>query len=129
MAFLAVPYFYPIIVNDMKRKDTKRYDTLVKSYVDARRFCERRQKEIDDYKRKLDEDEHNMNITIAVLRGCDFLIEWIKGLVEGKVAMMKTLIGLMESNLCSDREEMEKCASILVSEYEENLDVVYTINK
>ena len=107
----------------------KRYDTLVKSYVDARRFCERRQKEIDDYKRKLDEDEHNMNITIAVLRGCDFLIEWIKGLVEGKVAMMKTLIGLMESNLCSDREEMEKCASILVSEYEENLDVVYTINK
>ena len=113
----------------MKRKDTKRYDTLVKSYVDARRFCERRQKEIDEYKRKLDEDECNMRITAVVLRGCGDLIEWIKGLVEGKVAMTKTLIGLMESNLRSDREEMEKCASILVSEYEENLDVLYAINK
>jgi hypothetical protein len=129
MAFLAVPYFYPIIVNGMKRKDTKRYDTLVKNYVDARRFCERRQKEIDDYKRKLDEDEFNMHITAVVLKGCGDLIEWIKGLVEGKVAMMNTLIGLMESNLRSDREEMEKCGSILVSEYEENLDVVYVINK
>lgn len=113
----------------MKRKDTKRYDTLVKNYVETRRFCERRQKEIDLYKHKLDEDEHNMRITEVVLSGCGVLIEWIKGLVEGKIGVMKTLIGLMESNLRSDREEMEKCGSILVSEYEENLDVLYTINK
>lgn len=113
----------------MKRKDTKRYQTLVESYVETRRSCERRQKDIDDYKRKLDEDEHNMRITAVVLRGCDDLIEWIKSLVEGKIGVMKTLIELMESNLHSDREEMEKCASILVSEYEENLDVLYAVNR
>ena len=126
---MVVPYFYPIIVNGMKRKDTKRYQTLVEKYVETRHFCERRRKEIDGYERKLDEDEHNMDIVTVVLRDCGDLAKWVKDLVDGKRGMMKTLIGLMESNLRSDMEEMEKCASILVSEYEENLDELYASNR
>lgn len=126
---MVVPYFYPIIVNGMKRKDTKKYQTLVDEYVGNRRFCESRQKEIDDYEHRIDEEERNMDIATVVLRDCGGLLDWVKSLVNDKVGMLHTLVELMKSSQRSAKEDMDKCGSILVSEYDENLDELYAINR
>ena len=113
----------------MKRKDTKRYQTLVDEYVGNRRFYESRQKEIDDCEHRIDEEERNMDIATVVLRDCGGLLDWVKSLVDDKVGMLHTLVELMKSSQRSAKEDMDECGSILVSEYDENLDELYASNR
>jgi hypothetical protein len=108
------------------RKDTKKYQTLVKKYVDNRSSYELRQKNIDDFEKKLEKDEDNLTILTAVLRGSnDDLKDWVKDLVEGKTGPLKILIGLLKEAQHYCEAEMEKYGSILVSDYGDNLDELY----
>ena len=110
----------------MKRKNTKAHQDLVTKYTEARYLYEKRQEDIDDHERELVENEDNMTILTAVLRGSnDDLKDWVKDLVECKTGVLKTLIGLMKGNQHYCKAEMEKYGSILVSDYGDNLDELY----
>lgn len=110
----------------MKRKNTKTYQDLVEKYIDARYLYERRKKDIDGYEKELAEDEDNMTILTAVLKGSDDdLKDWVKKLVEYKAGVLKTLIGTSKWSQDNYEAEMEKYGSILVSDYGDNLDELY----
>lgn len=110
----------------MKRKDTKKYQDLAKKYTEARYLYEKKQKDIDGYEKELAEDEDNITILTAVLRGSDDdLNDWVKKLVEYKTGVLKTLIGMLKWSQDNCEAEMEKYGSILVSDYGDNLDELY----
>ena len=109
----------------MKRKDTKIYSQLVSKYCDARWLVEHQENEINENllllgKAKNRYDEFG---TAPILD--DEVRKWY----DGYTSIINTTIGIMKSNLRYDKEKMEESGSILVDEYEEDLDLLYSQNK
>lgn len=107
-----------------KRKDTKIYQCLVKTYCDARYCVEHRQKEIDEgyinigkAKKKFDA----LNITPV-------MDEEIKKWYDGYTSILQMSVGMAEDLLISNKEKMESAGTTLVEDYEEDLDILYSIN-
>ena len=107
-----------------KRKDTKIYQCLVKTYCDARYCVERQQKEVDEDYIKIGRAKKKFD-TLSLTPVMD---EEIKEWYNGYTSILQMSVGMAESSLRRNKEEMESAGTTLVEDYEEDLDILYSIN-
>ena len=105
----------------MKRKDTKLYQELAKKYCRARSFVESNQKRLDEHYIELGKAKRKFDS----LSTTPIMDEDIKKWYEGYTSTINMVIGLTESNIRSEKDDIERYGKTLVADYEEDLNELY----
>ena len=109
----------------MKRKDTKVYKELVDRYCSIRHTVEYRQKQVNEYYVKIGKAKKKFDFLSVTPRMDEDIKEWY----EGYTGVLQMTVGMMENSLESDKERLESISKTLVEDYEEDLDLLYELNK
>jgi hypothetical protein len=105
----------------MKKKGTKLYQSLVDKYCDARHRFERRQSEVDGYNADIERAKNKFESLPVNLHEDEDIKEWYNVYTSA----FKSLIGMVEYGIRTDKEAMETSGDMLVDEYGDNLDELY----
>ena len=109
----------------MKRKDTKIYKELVDRYCSIRHTVEYQQKQVNEYYVKIGKAKKKFDFLSATPKMDEDIKEWY----EGYTGVLQMTVGMMENSLESDKERLESISKTLVEDYEEDLDLLYELNK
>ena len=106
----------------MKRKGTKIYQSLVDQYCRTRHRVEQRQADIDRYEADIERAKNKFDSLPVNLQEDEDIKKWY----DGYTGTLNCFSSMTRHNQLNDKEDMEESGDMLVDEYEEDLDVLYS---
>jgi hypothetical protein len=109
----------------MKRKDTKIYKELVDNYCGIRRTVECYQKEVNNGYMMIGRAKKKFDSLGLSLKEDEDIKEWYRGYTD----VLQMSVGMAEHSLKDNQERLDSLSKVLVEDYEEDLDLLYELNK